>query len=65
LLTNIIVEKAGRPDMLSMKAEDNNGHNPFQSIDPEQIIALVEQGVLGKLVEATTADGDQIEVWVE
>ncbi len=51
--------------MLSMKAEDNNGHNPFQSIDPEQIIALVEQGVLGKLVEATTADGDQIEVWVE
>lgn len=65
LLTNMTFEKAGHPDMFSIKSADNNGHNPFQAIDPEQIIALVDQGVLGKLVEATTADGDQIEVWVE
>ena len=34
-------------------------------IDIEQIFKLVEQGVIGKLVEVESADGDTVEVFVE
>ena len=37
----------------------------MKSIDIEQIMALVEQGVIGKLVEVESADGDIVEVYVE
>ena len=37
----------------------------LQNIDFEQIIALVESGVIGKLVEIESADGDIISVVVE
>ena len=37
----------------------------MKSIDIEQIMALVEQGVIGKLVEVESADGDTVEVFVE
>ena len=34
-------------------------------LDIEQIFKLVEQGVIGKLVEVESADGDTVEVFVE
>ena len=37
----------------------------MKSIDIEQIFTLVEQGVIGKLVEVESADGDTVEVFVE
>lgn len=37
----------------------------MKSIDIEQIMALVEQGVIGKLVEVESAEGDIVEVFVE
>lgn len=37
----------------------------MKSIDIEQIMALVEQGVIGKLVEVESAEGDIVEVYVE
>ena len=37
----------------------------MKSIDIEQIFKLVEQGVIGKLVEVESADGDTVEVFVE
>ena len=37
----------------------------MKSIDIEQIFKLVEQGVIGKLVEVENADGDTVEVFVE
>jgi hypothetical protein len=29
------------------------------------VMALIEQGVLGKLVEVDSADGDHVEIFVE
>lgn len=37
----------------------------LKNIDFEQIIALVESGVIGKLVEIESADGDIVSVVVE
>lgn len=68
LLTDISIQKKDQPGTFSMRTaetDEERRSNPFDAIDTEQIIALVEQGVLGKLVEATTSNGDQIEVWVE
>lgn len=37
----------------------------LKGIDVEQILAMVEQGVVGKLVEVESAAGDIVEVYVE
>lgn len=37
----------------------------LKGIDVEQILAMVEQGVVGKLVEVESAEGDIVEVYVE
>lgn len=37
----------------------------FDSIDFNQIMTLVEQGIVGKLVEVESADGDFVEIYVE
>lgn len=42
-----------------------NGKNILQGIDLKQLLSLVERGLLGKVVEVTSADGDKIEVVVE
>ena len=42
-----------------------SGSEALKSIDLKQIVALVRQGVMGKLVEIESADGDRVEVWVE
>lgn len=47
-------------DMLSM-----NGSRALEKIDLKQLMMLVENGVLGKLVEIETGDGDHLEIWVE
>lgn len=41
-----------------------NGQNMMQQIDFDQILRLVDSGVIGKLVEVDSA-GDHMEVWVE
>ena len=42
-----------------------NGKDVLSAIDFKQLFALIEQGVVGKLVEIESADGDIVEVWVE
>ena len=37
----------------------------LKSIDFAQIVALVRQGAMGKLVEVDSADGDKVAVWAE
>lgn len=37
----------------------------LQSIDFAQIISLIKAGVVGKLVDVKSAEGDTVEVWVE
>ena len=41
------------------------GNDKLKEIDFKQIIALVEQGVIGRLVEIESADGDTIYITVE
>lgn len=41
------------------------GSAPLANIDWKQIMLLVEQGVIGKLIEAQSADGDTVEITVE
>ncbi len=41
----------------------NNKH--LHGIDPAKIVAMVEQGLVGRLVEVDSADGDHVEVVVE
>ena len=41
------------------------GNDKLKEIDFKQIITLVEQGVIGKLVEIESADGDTIYITVE
>lgn len=42
-----------------------NGKDFLNGIDIEQLVKLAESGVLGKLVEIESADGDLVEVFVE
>lgn len=42
-----------------------NGKDLLSGIDFKQLMSLIEQGVVGKLVEIESADGDTVEIWVE
>lgn len=42
-----------------------NGMEAFKKIDLAKIIDLAERGVIGKLMEAESADGDKMEIVVE
>ena len=37
----------------------------LKNIDMEQIMALVERGLIGKLVEVESSDGDTVEIVVD
>lgn len=43
----------------------DKGGDAVKKIDWKQILALVKQGVVGKLVEIKSSDGDRVEVFVE
>ena len=42
-----------------------NGKDVLSNVDFKQLFALIEQGVVGKLIEVESADGDIVEIWVE
>ena len=50
---------------IGMKMPEVNGNVDLKGVDFEQILALVEQGVVGKLVEVESADGDLVVIFVE
>lgn len=43
----------------------NNKLGALSEIDFEQILALVKEGAIGKLVDIESSDGDKVEIWVE
>ncbi|NCA97177.1 MAG: XRE family transcriptional regulator [Bacteroidia bacterium] len=47
------------------KMPEVNGNDALKDIDWTQVFALIEQGVIGKLVEIESADGDKINIVVE
>lgn len=42
-----------------------NGKDVLNNIDFNQLFDLVERGVLGKIIDVQSADGDNVEIWVE
>ena len=59
----ILLVKAGMA--IGMSMPQVNGKEALQGIDFEQIMKLVDQGLVGKLIEIDSADGDHIEIFVE
>ncbi|MCI8553676.1 MAG: helix-turn-helix transcriptional regulator [Clostridiales bacterium] len=50
---------------IGMKLPDIEGSDVLQQIDIGQIVELVEKGLIGKLVEVESEQGDTVEVVVE
>lgn len=50
---------------MGMSLPEINGNDALKGIDFSKIIDLVEKGVIGKLVEVESADGDIVEIVVE
>lgn len=42
-----------------------NGKDVLSNVNFSQIFDLIEKGVVGKMIEVESADGDTVEVWVE
>lgn len=45
--------------------DKNNKLGALNGIDFEQILMLVKEGTIGKIVDIESADGDKVEIWVE
>ncbi|CRZ33503.1 DNA-binding XRE family transcriptional regulator [Herbinix hemicellulosilytica] len=50
---------------MGMNLPQVSGNAALQNVDFEQLIRLVESGVIGKLVEVESAEGDIVEIVVE
>ena len=50
---------------MGMEMPQLSGNDALKSIDFSRLIELVERGVIGKLVEVKSADGDTVEIVVE
>ena len=50
---------------IGMNMPQVNGNDALKGVDFDQILKLVEQGVVGKLVEVESSDGDVVEIYVE
>ena len=50
---------------IGMNMPQVGGNASLKDIDFEQILTLVEQGVVGKLIEVESSDGDIVEIYVE
>ena len=50
---------------MGIKLPQGSGNDVLQNIDFEQIIDLVEKGLIGKLIEVESAEGDTVEITVE
>lgn len=50
---------------MGIKLPQVSGNDILKNIDFEQILELVEKGLIGKLVEVESAEGDTVEIAVE
>jgi len=48
-----------------VKTKDGKSFDALNDIDFGQLISLVKLGAVGKLMEVHSADGDNVEIWVE
>ncbi len=50
---------------IGMSMPEINGKAALNGIDLEKVMKLVDQGLVGKLIEIESADGDHVEIFVE
>lgn len=50
---------------IGMTLSDVTENETFKNIDIAQVVRLAEQGLVGRLVEVDSADGDHVEIFVE
>lgn len=50
---------------MGVSISEMSGNSSFKNIDLNQIMAMVEKGVIGKLIEIESSDGDIVEIVVE
>lgn len=50
---------------IGMQLPQVSGNDALKGVDLAQIMAMVDQGLVGKLVEVESADGDVVEIVVE
>ncbi|MGN1344419.1 MAG: helix-turn-helix domain-containing protein [Traorella sp.] len=50
---------------IGMSMPEVNGQEALKGIDFDQLLSLVDNGVVGKLVEVESAEGDFVEIYVE
>lgn len=50
---------------MGMEMPQVSGNDALKNIDLNQILALVQQGAIGNLVEVESADGDVVRIFVE
>ena len=50
---------------IGMSMPEINGKAALKGIDLEKVMKLVDQGLVGKLIEIESADGDHVEIFVE
>ena len=50
---------------MGMELPQFSRHNILKGIDLEKIMMLINQGVMGNLVEVESADGDTVRIFVE
>lgn len=50
---------------VSMDSFQVSGSDALGKIDFAQVLALADQGLIGKLVEVESGEGDTVEIWVE
>ncbi len=50
---------------IGMQLPAMDGNEALKNIDFEKVLVMAEQGLLGKLVEVDSADGDHVEICVE
>lgn len=50
---------------IGMSMPEINGKAALNGIDLEKVMMLVDQGLVGKLIEIEGADGDHVEIFVE
>ena len=50
---------------LGMDISQVSGNGSFKDVDFNQILSMVENGLMGKLIEVESADGDTVQIVVE
>lgn len=48
-----------------LEISGHNGKNILSGLDLKQVYSMIEQGLVGKMVDVQSADGDIVEIWVE